>query len=114
MRLLGKPIVQLVADTLHTSHKSDTEVREVAQELADMLRKSVGATKYLEAYSSVQQMVANLRAERRKRRAFEAVIDPQKRQEKRVKLNQKRKIAKQRKIASYRPGSGKGLKTHRA
>lgn len=36
---------------------ADTDVRELAQELADILRKCVGTTKYLEAFSAVQQMV---------------------------------------------------------
>ena len=54
--------------------------------------------------------VATMRAGRRKRRAFEAVVDPQKRQAKRIKLNQKRKEQNQRKIAAFRPTSAKRAK----
>lgn len=36
---------------------ADAEVKELAQELADLLRKTVGTTKYTEAYAAVQQMV---------------------------------------------------------
>eukprot|EP01134_Creolimax_fragrantissima_P003199 CFRG3199T1 len=99
------PVVSVNEDRRETE-----EIRVLAVELSEMLTKKVGPTEYMTAHSQVSRHQNNLRQERRKRRAFEAVVNPAKRQEKREKTNERRKENNKRKIDTMRPSSGRANK----
>lgn len=67
------------------------EFKALAQESMDMLQKRVGTTEYLKVYSRVRQMIADRRAERKKKRAVQAVTAPDIHARKKIRKNEKKR-----------------------
>lgn len=67
------------------------EFKALSQESMDMLQKKVGTTEYLKAYSRVRQQVADRRAERKKRRAVQAVAAPDVYARKKIRKNERKR-----------------------
>lgn len=77
----------------HEEEDSDAvkEFKDLAQESVDMLQKRVGTTEYLQAYARVRQVVADRRAERKKRRAVQAIAAPDVYARKKLRKNEKKR-----------------------
>lgn len=80
----------------HDEEDSDVikEFKGLAQESMDMLKKQVGTTEYLKAYSRVRQQVADRRLERKKRRAVQAVAAPDVYARKKIRKNERKREAR--------------------
>lgn len=53
-----------------------SETREIAEEGLKLIQNKIGTTAYLEHYNVVRQEISERRAERKRKRAVEAVNDP--------------------------------------
>lgn len=77
--------------TSSDENEAATEFRALTQESMDMLQNRVGTTEYLQAFSRVRQTVADRRAERKRKRAVQAVADPQLYAQKKLRKNEKKR-----------------------
>lgn len=67
------------------------DLKTLAQEAMTMLENKVGTTEYLQGYSRVRQLVADRRAERKKRRAVQAVAAPDIYARKKIRKNERKR-----------------------
>lgn len=95
---------------LTSSDDSHTELRRLAKEVADIIKKKVGADEYTHHFTKLQFSLAARRADRKKIRAQEAVTEPQKAAKRRIKKQLKRKDSKKKKISVLK---GKPVKRKR-
>ncbi|KTG37292.1 hypothetical protein cypCar_00011256 [Cyprinus carpio] len=78
---------------------SDPTLKNLAQELIELLKKLVGLERFSLAFAAVQKEAAQRRASRKKAKAMQAVVNPDIAARKKVKKQFKKNEAKKRKIA---------------
>ena len=80
IRLHLYPLIEVAVRIQLTTTGPDAGVlqtlKETSFELLDSLQKKVGSSHFLECYSEVQKQVQSRRAERKRKFAAEAVLDP--------------------------------------
>ncbi|XP_033113828.1 small subunit processome component 20 homolog isoform X2 [Anneissia japonica] len=95
-----KPMMREVSDKM--SH-SDSELRILCQEVLEMLKTMVGIESFTKVYASVQKDLNAIREGRKKKRALEAVANPETAAKRRMKKQLNKKESKKRKLSSLRP-----------
>ncbi|XP_035476215.2 small subunit processome component 20 homolog [Scophthalmus maximus] len=79
-------------------------LKNLAQELIELLKKQVGLEKFSLAFSAVQKEFSQRRAARKRHRAMQAVANPEIAAKKKLKKHRNKIEAKKRKIEFLRPG----------
>ncbi|XP_047005132.1 small subunit processome component 20 homolog [Schistocerca americana] len=87
---------------LTSSDDSNSELRRLAKEVADIIKKKVGTDEYTHHFTKLQMSLTARRADRKKIRAQEAVTEPQKAAKRRIKKQLKRKDSKKKKISAFK------------
>uniref|UniRef100_H3CN87 UTP20 small subunit processome component n=1 Tax=Tetraodon nigroviridis TaxID=99883 RepID=H3CN87_TETNG len=82
----------------------DPTLKNLAQELIELLKKQVGLEKFSLAFSAVQREFSQRRAARKRHRAIQAVANPDVAAKKKLKKHRNKIEAKKRKIEFLRPG----------
>ncbi|XP_061920423.1 small subunit processome component 20 homolog [Entelurus aequoreus] len=79
-------------------------LKNLAQELINLLKKQVGLGQFSLAFSEVQRQFTSRRVARKRHRALQAVANPDIAAKKKMKKHQSKMEAKKRKIEILRPG----------
>lgn len=97
-------IAPLYRELDSTYAEQDPTLKNLAQELIELLKKQVGLEKFSLAFSAVQKEAGMKRAARKRHRAMQAVAKPDIAAKKKLKKNLNKIEAKKRKIECLRPG----------
>ncbi|KAI5094075.1 small subunit processome component 20-like [Silurus meridionalis] len=97
-------IAPLYRELDSTYADQDSTLKNLAQELIELLKKLVGLEKFSLAFAAVQKEASQRRASRKKHKAVQAVANPDIAARKKIKKHQKKTEAKKRKIEFLRPG----------
>ncbi|KAK2883206.1 small subunit processome component 20 homolog [Channa argus] len=82
----------------------DPTLKNLAQELIELLKRQVGLERFSLAFSAVQKEFSQRRAARKRHRAMQAVANPDIAAKKKLKKHKNKIEAKKRKIEFLRPG----------
>ncbi|KAG7320342.1 hypothetical protein KOW79_016195 [Hemibagrus wyckioides] len=96
-------IAPLFRELDSTYADQDPTLKNLAQELIELLKKLVGLEKFSLAFAAVQKGALQKRASRKKTKALQAVANPDIAARKKIKKHQKKTEAKKRKIEFLRP-----------
>lgn len=97
-------IAPLYRELDSTYADQDPTLKNLAQELIELLKKLVGLERFSLAFAAVQKEAAQRRASRKKAKAMQAVVNPDIAARNKVKKQLKKSEAKKRKIAFVRTG----------
>ncbi|XP_043092950.1 small subunit processome component 20 homolog [Puntigrus tetrazona] len=97
-------IAPLYRELDSTYADQDPTLKNLAQELIELLKKLVGLERFSLAFAAVQKEAAQRRASRRKAKAMQAVVNPDIAAKKKVKKQFKKNESKKRKITFVRTG----------
>lgn len=101
-----RPVIpQLLAPLVRemiTTEEKNAPLRQLAKEVANRLKKKIGMDEYTETLQKLQQNLNSRRAERKRVRLQLAVTNPEVYAQKKIKLHEKKKIAKKRKLEEVR------------
>ncbi|XP_071486924.1 small subunit processome component 20 homolog [Diadema antillarum] len=97
-------MLQVVAREMNdkASH-GDAELRVLCQEVMELLKGLVGLETFSNIYAAVQRNASENRLARKRKRALEAVANPDKAAERRMRIQQLKKEARKRKLQALRP-----------
>ncbi|KAM7366962.1 hypothetical protein PAMP_014893 [Pampus punctatissimus] len=101
---LATIITPLYRELDSTYADQDPTLKNLAQELIELLKKQVGLERFSLAFSSVQKEFSARRAARKRHRAMQAVANPDIAAKKKLKKHKNKIEAKKRKIEFLRPG----------
>ncbi|XP_036025597.1 small subunit processome component 20 homolog isoform X1 [Onychomys torridus] len=106
-------IAPLFRELNSTYAEQDPLLKNLSQEIIELLRKLVGLESFSLAFASVQKQASEKRALRKKRKALEFVTNPDIAAKKKLKKHKNKGEAKKRKIEFLRPGyKAKRQKSH--
>ncbi|PNJ83230.1 UTP20 isoform 2 [Pongo abelii] len=106
-------IAPLFRELNSTYSEQDPLLKNLSQEIIELLKKLVGLESFSLAFASVQKQANEKRALRKKRKALEFVTNPDIAAKKKMKKHKNKSEAKKRKIEFLRPGyKAKRQKTH--
>ncbi|KAM8908719.1 small subunit processome component 20 homolog isoform 2-T2 [Spinachia spinachia] len=106
-------ITPLYRELDSTYADQDPTLKNLAQELIELLKKHVGLEKFSLAFSAVQKEFSQRRVARKRHRAMQAVANPEMAAKKKLKKHKNKIEAKKRKIEFLRPGyKAKRKRTH--
>ncbi|XP_024150464.1 small subunit processome component 20 homolog [Oryzias melastigma] len=97
-------ITPLYRELDSTYAEQDPTLKNLAQELIELLKKQVGLEGFSLAFSAVQREFSQRRAARKRHRAMQAVSNPDIAAKKKLKKHKNKIEAKKRKIEFLRPG----------
>ncbi|XP_054845011.1 small subunit processome component 20 homolog [Eublepharis macularius] len=97
-------IAPLYRELSSTYAEQDPTLKNLAQEIIELLKKLVGLEPFSLAFASVQKQASQKRAVRKKQRALEAVSNPDIAAKKKLKRHKNKIEARKRKIEFLRPG----------
>ncbi|XP_061839511.2 small subunit processome component 20 homolog [Nerophis lumbriciformis] len=97
-------ITPLYRELDSTYADQDPTLKNLAQELINLLKKQVGLAKFSLVFSDVQRQFTSRRVARKRHRALQAVANPDIAAKKKMKKHQSKMEAKKRKIEILRPG----------
>ncbi|XP_008314156.1 small subunit processome component 20 homolog [Cynoglossus semilaevis] len=97
-------IAPLYRELDSTYADQDPTLKNLAQELIELLKKQVGLETFSLAFSAVQKEFSKRRAARKRHRAVQAVANPEVAAKKKLKKHKNKIEAKKRKIEFLRPG----------
>uniref|UniRef100_A0A671YHV5 UTP20 small subunit processome component n=1 Tax=Sparus aurata TaxID=8175 RepID=A0A671YHV5_SPAAU len=97
-------ITPLYRELDSTYADQDPTLKNLAQELIELLKKQVGLQRFSLAFSAVQKEFSQRRAARKRHRAMQAVANPDIAAKKKLKKHKNKIEAKKRKIEFLRPG----------
>ncbi|KAH0502963.1 Small subunit processome component 20-like protein [Microtus ochrogaster] len=110
---LPEIIAPLFRELNSTYSEQDPLLKNLSQEIIELLRKLVGLESFSLAFASVQKQASEKRALRKKRKAVEFVTNPDIAAKKKLKKHKNKSEAKKRKIEFLRPGyKAKRQKSH--
>uniref|UniRef100_H0V054 UTP20 small subunit processome component n=1 Tax=Cavia porcellus TaxID=10141 RepID=H0V054_CAVPO len=90
---------------LHSTYaEQDPALKNLSQEVIELLKKLVGLESFSLAFASVQKQAGEKRALRKRRKAMEFVTNPDIAAKKKLKRHKNKSEAKKRKIEFLRPG----------
>ncbi|XP_030621601.1 small subunit processome component 20 homolog [Chanos chanos] len=101
---LSTIIAPLYRELDSTYADQDPTLKNLAQELIDLLKKLVGLEKFSLAFAAVQKEATMRRASRKKHKAMQVVANPDIAARKKIKKHQKKREAKKRKLECLQPG----------
>ncbi|KAF7667571.1 hypothetical protein LDENG_00057170 [Lucifuga dentata] len=101
---LNTIITPLYRELDSTYADQDPTLKNLAQELIELLKKQVGLERFSLAFSAVQKEFSLRRAARKRHRAMQAVAKPDIAAKKKLKKHKNKIEAKKRKIEFLRPG----------
>ncbi|XP_045409087.1 small subunit processome component 20 homolog [Lemur catta] len=106
-------IAPLFRELNSTYSEQDPVLKNLSQEIIELLKKLVGLESFSLAFASVQKQASEKRALRKKRKAMEFVTNPDIAAKKKLKRHKNKSEAKKRKIEFLRPGyKAKRQKSH--
>ncbi|XP_036923704.1 small subunit processome component 20 homolog isoform X2 [Sturnira hondurensis] len=106
-------IAPLFRELNSTYSDQDPLLKNLSQEIIELLKKLVGLESFSLAFASVQKQASEKRALRKKRKALEFVTNPDIAAKKKLKKHKSKSEAKKRKIEFLRPGyKAKRQKSH--
>lgn len=106
-------IAPLFRELNSTYSEQDPSLKNLSQEIIELLKKLVGLESFSLAFASVQKQATEKRALRKKRKALEFVTNPDIAAKKKLKKHKNKSEAKKRKIEFLRPGyKAKRQKSH--
>ncbi|KAL0611001.1 Small subunit processome component 20-like protein [Plecturocebus cupreus] len=106
-------ITPLFRELNSTYSEQDPLLKNLSQEIIELLKKLVGLESFSLAFASVQKQANEKRALRKKRKALEFVTNPDIAAKKKMKKHKNKNEAKKRKIEFLRPGyKAKRQKNH--
>ncbi|XP_032027443.1 small subunit processome component 20 homolog [Hylobates moloch] len=106
-------IAPLFRELNSTYSEQDPLLKNLSQEIIELLKKLVGLESFSLAFASVQKQANEKRALRKKRKALEFVTNPDIAAKKKMKKHKNKSEAKKRKIEFLRPGyKAKRQKSH--
>uniref|UniRef100_A0A8D2CR22 UTP20 small subunit processome component n=1 Tax=Sciurus vulgaris TaxID=55149 RepID=A0A8D2CR22_SCIVU len=106
-------IAPLFRELNSTYSEQDPLLKNLSQEIIELLKKLVGLESFSLAFASVQKQANEKRALRKKRKALEFVTNPDIAAKKKLKKHKNKSEAKKRKIEFLRPGyKAKRQKSH--
>lgn len=106
-------IAPLFRELNSTYSEQDPVLKNLSQEIIELLKKLVGLESFSLAFASVQKQASEKRALRKKRKALEFVTNPDIAAKKKLKKHKNKGEAKKRKIEFLRPGyKAKRQKSH--
>ncbi|KAM4523536.1 small subunit processome component 20 homolog [Fundulus diaphanus] len=97
-------ITPLYRELDSTYAEQDPTLKNLAQELIELLKKQVGLESFSLAFSAVQKEFSQRRAARKRHRAMQAVANPDIAAKRKLKKHKNKIEAKKRKIEFLRPG----------
>ncbi|XP_026183080.1 small subunit processome component 20 homolog [Mastacembelus armatus] len=97
-------ITPLYRELDSTYAEQDPTLKNLAQELIELLKRQVGLERFSLAFSAVQKEFSQRRAARKRHRAMQAVANPDIAAKKKLKKHKNKIEAKKRKIEFLRPG----------
>uniref|UniRef100_A0A673BJE7 UTP20 small subunit processome component n=1 Tax=Sphaeramia orbicularis TaxID=375764 RepID=A0A673BJE7_9TELE len=97
-------ITPLYRELDSTYAEQDPTLKNLAQELIELMKKQVGLERFSLAFSAVQKEFSQRRAARKRHRAMQAVANPDIAAKRKLKKNKNKIEAKKRKIEFLRPG----------
>ncbi|XP_043964664.1 small subunit processome component 20 homolog [Gambusia affinis] len=97
-------ITPLYRELDSTYAEQDPTLKNLAQELIELVKKQMGLERFSLAFSAVQKEFSQRRAARKRHRAMQAVANPDIAAKKKLKKHKKKIEAKKRKIEILRPG----------
>ncbi|XP_041833171.1 small subunit processome component 20 homolog [Melanotaenia boesemani] len=97
-------ITPLYRELDSTYADQDPTLKNLAQELIELLKKQVGLERFSMAFSAVQKEFTQRRVARKRHRAMQAVANPDIAAKKKLKKHKNKIEAKKRKIEILRPG----------
>uniref|UniRef100_A0A3B5AP45 UTP20 small subunit processome component n=1 Tax=Stegastes partitus TaxID=144197 RepID=A0A3B5AP45_9TELE len=97
-------ITPLYRELDSTYAEQDSTLKNLAQELIELLKKQVGLERFSLAFSAVQKEFSQRRAARKRHRAMQAVANPDIAAKKKLKKHKNKIEARKRKIEFLRPG----------
>uniref|UniRef100_A0A3Q1ECN8 UTP20 small subunit processome component n=1 Tax=Acanthochromis polyacanthus TaxID=80966 RepID=A0A3Q1ECN8_9TELE len=97
-------ITPLYRELDSTYAEQDPTLKNLAQELIELLKRQVGLERFSLAFSAVQKEFSQRRAARKRHRAMQAVANPDIAAKKKLKKHRNKIEAKKRKIEFLRPG----------
>ncbi|KAM6961562.1 LOW QUALITY PROTEIN: small subunit processome component 20 homolog [Tautogolabrus adspersus] len=97
-------ITPLYRELDSTYADQDPTLKNLAQELIELMKKQVGLEKFSLAFSAVQKEFSQRRVARKRHRAMQAVANPEIAAKKKLKKHKNKIEAKKRKIEFLRPG----------
>ncbi|KAM6214358.1 small subunit processome component 20 homolog [Rhynchocyon petersi] len=97
-------IAPLFRELNSTYSEQDPSLKNLSQEIIELLKKLVGLESFSLAFSTVQKQANQKRALRKKRKALEFVTNPDIAAKKKLKKHRNKSEAKKRKIEFLRPG----------
>ncbi|XP_053108089.1 small subunit processome component 20 homolog isoform X2 [Hemicordylus capensis] len=97
-------IAPLYRELSSTYAEQDPTLKNLSQEIIELLKKLVGLETFSIAFASVQKQASQKRAIRKKERALQAVANPDIAAKKKLKRHKNKIEAKKRKIEFLRPG----------
>ncbi|XP_070267007.1 small subunit processome component 20 homolog [Myotis yumanensis] len=110
---LPEIIAPLFRELNSTYSDQDPLLKNLSQEIIELLKKLVGLESFSLAFASVQKQAHEKRALRKKRKALEFVTNPDIAAKKKLKKHKSKSEAKKRKIEFLRPGyKAKRQKSH--
>lgn len=95
---LTKFLTPLCREVTENSHHADLTLKNLAQEVLDMISGVAGIQLFTEVYSKVHNFIIQRRTKRKQETAAEAITNPQKYARKRIKKQEDKKNVKKRKI----------------
>ncbi|KAM5288941.1 small subunit processome component 20 homolog [Ctenodactylus gundi] len=106
-------VAPLFRELNSTYAEQDPSLKNLSQEIIELLKKLVGLESFSLAFASVQKQASEKRALRKKRKAVEFVTNPDIAAKKKLKKHKNKSEAKKRKIEFLRPGyKAKRQKSH--
>eukprot|EP00163_Fabomonas_tropica_P007395 TRINITY_DN1710_c2_g2_i3.p1 TRINITY_DN1710_c2_g2~~TRINITY_DN1710_c2_g2_i3.p1 ORF type:complete len:2520 (+),score=613.45 TRINITY_DN1710_c2_g2_i3:964-8523(+) len=101
-RYLDKITSPLYRVLNNTATEEVQELHALAEEVGNMLQGVVGTSEYFKSYNNVRTRITQKRQERKRARAMEAVIDPEKAAQRKKRKHEKNKATRKRKIEALR------------
>ncbi|XP_053572968.1 small subunit processome component 20 homolog [Bombina bombina] len=102
--LLSTIIAPLFRELNSTYAEQDPTLKNLSQEIIDLLKNLVGLESFSLAFAAVQKQANQKRVIRKKQKALQAVANPEMAAKKKLKKHKNKKEAKKRKIEFLRPG----------
>ena len=92
------------------------ELATLAQDIADEVKELLGPVAFTQAYGAVSARVRELRQARKRQRATEKVLDPQRAAKRQSRKNERKKASRKRKVQRFKGKNGRsaanGARTH--
>ncbi|CAG9761397.1 unnamed protein product [Ceutorhynchus assimilis] len=94
-------LAPLVREMITTEEKN-APLRQLGKEVAGLFKKKLGIEEYMKILQKLQQTLTVKRAERKRDRSQLAITDPEVYAKKKIKIHEKKKISKKRKLEEIR------------